>query len=62
MEQKVKSENCRTEGKIKYFLSENSGESFELSEVGSELVRTRCSHQEEAMRNFQKVVELLQSN
>ena len=60
MEQKVKSENGRTEGRIKDFISENSEENFELSEVGSELVRTGCSNQEEAMRNFQKVVEMLQ--
>ena len=60
MEEKAESENGQAEGWIKHFLSENSEEDFELSEVGSELERTGCSNQEEAMRNFQNVVDLLQ--
>ena len=58
IEEKAESENGRAEGRIKDSLSENS-ELSELSEVDSELVRTGCSNQDEAMKNFQDVIDLL---
>ena len=33
---------------------------FEFNKVGLELLRTRCSYQEEAMMNFQNVIDLQQ--
>ena len=33
---------------------------FEFNKVGFELVRTRCSYQDEAMMNFQNVLDLQQ--
>ena len=52
----MESENGRAQGRIKDSLSENSEENFELSEQGLDLV----SSQDEALRNFQNVIELLQ--
>ena len=60
IEEKVESENGQAGGRMNASLSENSEEHFELCEVGSELVRTGCSNQDKAMRNFQNVVDLLQ--
>ena len=59
-EVKLESEKGPAKGRIKDFLGENSDEDFERSEVGSELVGTGCSSQDEAMRKFQNVVDLLQ--
>ena len=55
MEEKLKTGNDQAKGRMKDFLSENSEENLELSEV-----RTGCSNQDEARRNFQNVVDLLQ--
>ena len=55
MEGKLKSEKGQAEGRMKDSLSENSVEILELNEVG-----TGCSNQDEVMKNFQKVVDLLQ--
>ena len=60
MEEKLESENDRLKCRIKDSLNENSEENFELSEVGPDLVGTRCNNQDEAARNFQNVVDLLQ--
>ena len=57
---KLESEKGPAKGRIKEFLGENSDDDFERSEVGSELVGTGCSNQNEALRNFQNVVDLLQ--
>ena len=59
IEEKAESENGQAADRIKDSLSENSEEKFELSEPGSELVRTRCSKQDEAMRNFQNKIDSL---
>ena len=58
--EKEVSENCQAEGRIKYSYSENSKDYFELSETSSELVKTGFSNLDEAMRNFQSVIDLLQ--
>ena len=59
-EEEAESEKSQAEGRIKYSLNENSDESSELREVGSDLVGTGCKSQDEAMRKFQNVVDLLQ--
>ena len=61
-EEEAESEKKQAEGRIKYSLNENSDENPELCEVGSDLVGTGCSSQDEAMRKFQNVVDLLQLN
>ena len=58
--EKSESENGQAEGRIKDSLSKNSQENFEFNEVGSELVRTRFRNQDEAMANFENVIDLLQ--
>ena len=57
MKEKLERENGQAEGRIKDSLSENSEEIFEF---GSELVRTGCSNQDEAMGKFQNVIVLIQ--
>ena len=59
-EEEAESEKSQAEGRIKYSLNENSDGISELSEVGLDLVATGCSSQDEAMRKFQNVVDLLQ--
>ena len=59
-EEKAESENGQAEGRIKVSFSDTSEEDSELSEVGSDLVGTECSSQDEARRKFQNVVDLLQ--
>ena len=60
-EEKAKSENGQAKGRIKDSLSGCSKEKFELSEVGSELKKTGCNSQDEAMReNLENVIDLLQ--
>ena len=46
--------------RIKDSIKDNSEEGYEFSETGSELVRTRCSNQDEAMRNLQNLIDLQQ--
>ena len=58
-EEKAKSENGQAKGRIKDSLSGYSKEKFELSENGSELKKTGCSSQDEAMRKFRNVIDLL---
>ena len=59
-EEGAESEKSQAEGWIKRSLNENSDENSELSEVGSELKKTGCKSQDEAMRKFQNVIDLLQ--
>ena len=59
-EEKAESEKSQAKGRIKDSLSGYSKENSELSEVGSELKKTGCSSQNEAMRKFQKLIDLLQ--
>ena len=59
IEERAKSENGQTGGRMKDSLSEDSEENFEFSGVGSEIVRTKYSNQDETMRSFQNVLYLL---
>ena len=59
-EEEAESEKTQAEGRIKYSLNKNSDENSELSEVGSELKKTGCNSQDEAMRKFQNAIDLLQ--
>ena len=59
IEEKAECENGQAKGRIKHCLSETSKKNFELWEIGLELVRTVCSNQDEATRNFKSVVDLL---
>ena len=59
-EEGAECEKSQAEGWIKRSLNENSDENSELSEVGSDFVGAECSSQDEAMRKFQNVVDLLQ--
>ena len=60
IEKKAESKNGQAGGRIKSALSGNSEENFEPIGVGSELMKTVCSNQDEAMRNLQNVINLLQ--
>ena len=59
IEEKLENENGFAEGRIRDSLSENSEENFELFEGDSELVITVCRRQDEAMKNFQNVIDML---